>query len=170
LSATQLPPFPPYSDRINISTLTEEPVDSDGVTFKWMQSRIVRKAVLSHDPRQRSDFMAMILFGGPIKLAIWQPGDTAWTVVKSEGVAVADAICFKEEYYVVSLMNNLYKVYMESEPKIERVIVYVPIGIPMEWQYLVDFNGELLLVLRSQEDFITKTFCLGAQFGGRNMG
>ncbi|KAJ4781998.1 F-box family protein [Rhynchospora pubera] len=70
----ELPPFPWYSNKYRNGV----PI---GLTFEFMQPRIVWKAILSHDPKERFDFTAIILFGGMHEPAFWRLGDSSWTVI-----------------------------------------------------------------------------------------
>ncbi|KAJ3671417.1 hypothetical protein LUZ60_007496 [Juncus effusus] len=156
----ELPPFPPYSTRSNI-ILTEGPVFAPcgmkiGYTFKDMQTRIVVRAVLSHDPRERSDFTLMILFGECYKLAFWRPGDTSWTMVRYPPqtlVALMDIICFEGKFYAVSC-DELFAVdVVYDEPKIIRIKPRILSNLKRVAiaAYLVDYKGKLLLVLRFKD-------------------
>ncbi|XP_078153581.1 F-box/kelch-repeat protein At1g57790-like [Carex rostrata] len=150
-----LPPFPPYNEYVDDMYNTESGIMS---FINPMQTQILRKAVLSHDPRKRSDFTVMIMFGGPIKVAIWRPGDTAWTRVKFDGT-IFDIICFKEKFYAVSCNNFLYSMeVVGSDPKISSLELQVPMNEAPDSLYLVDFNGKLLLVMRNQANNSTKEF------------
>ncbi|KAJ3708338.1 hypothetical protein LUZ61_012043 [Rhynchospora tenuis] len=126
----ELPPFPGYNEYTNVTTLIEElPSDyeeGDGYTFEDMQPRIVFKAILSHDPKERSDFTAMILFGEMHDSAFWRPGDSSWTVIVGPTFSMDDILYFEGNFYVVSAMNLLYMVDFESEPKLIEVGLEIP--------------------------------------------
>ncbi|KAJ4789115.1 F-box family protein [Rhynchospora pubera] len=149
----ELPPFPAYSRKADVTTLIEKvPSDYTGgprnYTFEEMQTKIVFKAILSHDPKKRSDFTAMIMFGCLRTPAIWRPGDLCWTVVDGPERSMEDIVYFKGNFYVVSPEKELYVMDFESEPKLIEVGPQIDIeGFPFE-RYLIDFNGNLLLIER----------------------
>ncbi|KAJ1691097.1 hypothetical protein LUZ63_015252 [Rhynchospora breviuscula] len=122
----ELPPFPAYSENVDVTTLTEK-VPSDYIegprdyTFEEMKLIIVFKAILSHDPTKKSDFTAMILFGEFNTPAFWRPGDLGWTVVVGQEGSMSDVVYFKENFYVLSWMNVLQVVEFEPEPKLIEV-------------------------------------------------
>ncbi|KAJ4782205.1 F-box family protein [Rhynchospora pubera] len=149
----ELPPFPAFSTKTDVTTLVEK-VDSDykggprNFTFEEMRTLIVFKAILSHDPKERSDFTAMIMFGKFRTPAFWRSGDLCWTVVDGPEVSMHDIVYFKGNFYVLSPGNELYVVDFESKPKLIEVGPQVDIeGIPAQ-RYLIDFNGNLLLIER----------------------
>ncbi|KAJ3672213.1 hypothetical protein LUZ60_006934 [Juncus effusus] len=130
--------------------------DSDGhnytYTFKEMQKLLVQKAVLSHDPRKRSDFTAMIVFGFPYKLAMWRPGDMDWVVVGTGPNHIEDVICFKDKFYAVAISGWVHEVIQVGS---NLTIIDTPLRLPFYeymgcWRYFVDFEGQLLLVRRVQ--------------------
>ncbi|KAJ4769893.1 F-box family protein [Rhynchospora pubera] len=149
----ELPPFPAFSKNVDVTTLIEKvPSDYTGgprdYTFEEMQVGIVWKAILSHDPKERSDFTAMILFGQKNNPAFWRPGDSSWTVVDGPDCRMEDVVCFKGNFYVISSMNELYVVDFEPVPKL--IEVGPPIGKegrPRQ-TYLLDFDGYMLLIER----------------------
>lgn len=150
----ELPPFPPYSEKVDVTTLVVEKVPSDIIgeprncKFEEMQTSIVFKAILSHDPKERPDFTAMILFGETNSPAFWRPGDDSWTLIDCPECRMEDILCFKEIFYVVSVMNELYVVDFEPDPKLIEVEPMTEVtGYPMQ-RYLMDFKGNLLLVER----------------------
>ncbi|KAJ4789101.1 F-box family protein [Rhynchospora pubera] len=149
----ELPPFPAYSSKANVTTLVEKvPNDYKGgprnYTFEEMQTRIIFKAILSHDPKERSDFTVMIMFGVMHTPAIWRPGDLCWTVVDGPKRCMHDIVYFKGNFYVLSPGNDLYVVDLESKPKLIEVGPQIDIeGCPAQ-RYLIDFNGNLLLLER----------------------
>ncbi|KAJ3679313.1 hypothetical protein LUZ60_017324 [Juncus effusus] len=59
----ELPPFPPFRETRVLPIAEEEVYNSNGVrivnSFRVMQKKLVVKAILSHDPKERSDFTAM---------------------------------------------------------------------------------------------------------------
>ncbi|KAJ4808346.1 F-box family protein [Rhynchospora pubera] len=148
----ELPPFPAFCSEIDVTTLVEKvPSDYTGptkLTFEEMQTRIVFKAILSHDPKERSDFTAMIIFGRFHTPAFWRPGDLCWTVVDGPEGCMHDIVYFKGNFYVLSMGNELYVVDFESKPKLKEVGPQIDIeGCPAQ-RYLFDFNGNLLLIER----------------------
>ncbi|KAJ1688992.1 hypothetical protein LUZ63_013147 [Rhynchospora breviuscula] len=153
----ELPPFPGYSEYTNVTTLIEN-VPSDyneepiGWTFEEMQPIIVWKAILSHDPKERSDFTAMILFGEMNEPAFWRPGDSSWTVIDGLDCSMDDILYFKGNFYVVAAMNLLCVVDFECKPKLIEVGLEIPAQISVEGcglqRYLIDFNGHMLLIER----------------------
>ncbi|KAJ3686568.1 hypothetical protein LUZ61_015732 [Rhynchospora tenuis] len=154
----ELPPFPAFSKDVDVTTLIEKekvPSGSTGLrdyTLEEMQTIMVSKAILSHDPKERSDFMVMILFGDRNAPAIWRPGDALWTVIEGpKYVIMDDIIYFKENFYVLSALNVLYVVDFNPKPKLIEVGPQIKIEgcFWQPWQrYLVDFNGNLLLIER----------------------
>ncbi|KAJ1699225.1 hypothetical protein LUZ63_007737 [Rhynchospora breviuscula] len=149
----ELPPFPPFCEDVDVNTLIEKvPSDYMGgprdYTFEEMQTTIVAKAILSHDPKERSDFTAMIMFGEMNTPAFWRPGDLCWTVVDGQQGSSYDIIYFKGNFYVLSPVNVLYVVDFEPEPKLRVVGPQIEVyGNGLE-QYLIDFDGNLLLIER----------------------
>ncbi|KAJ4782156.1 F-box family protein [Rhynchospora pubera] len=149
----ELPPFPAYGKNVDVTTLTEK-VPSDYIegprdyTFEEMQLKIVFKAILSHDPKKKSDFTAMILFGEFNTPAFWRPGDLGWTVVVGQEGSMSDVVYFKGNFYVLSWMNVLRVVDFEPEPKLREVGPEIRVWYHSYQNYLMDFNGELLLINR----------------------
>ncbi|XP_078169079.1 F-box/kelch-repeat protein At1g57790-like [Carex rostrata] len=165
----ELPQFPPFSHNVDVTTLIEEvPSDyTDGprnYTFKEMQRFIVFKGILSHDPKVRSDFTAMILFGQMNTPAIWRPGDTTWTVIKGPGKAMKDVTYLNGNFYVMSAMNILYVVDLGLDPKMIAIEARIRPCICAH-RYVVSFKGFLLLIVRFQNviergHYNTKDFML----------
>ncbi|KAJ3680722.1 hypothetical protein LUZ60_017000 [Juncus effusus] len=148
-------PFTRYSvedDYDEPASLPEGSVeDAQECSFKrWQMRHIVQKAVLSHDPKKRSDFTAVIVCNEGGTLLMWKPGERAWSAIDlSEGFR--DAICFRGKFYAVSSMAAIYAVEVGSRPK--RILRVSEHDIDRKWPYLVDFKGKLLLVLRLNRDF-----------------
>ncbi|KAJ1691098.1 hypothetical protein LUZ63_015253 [Rhynchospora breviuscula] len=154
----ELPPFPAFSENTNVTTLIEK-VPSDYIegprdyTFKEMQTLVVFKAILSHDPKERSDFTAMILFGQKNSPAFWRPGDSSWTLmVNCPTYRMEDVLYFKGNFYVVSSMNVVHVVDFVPEPKLTVVGPEIWEGCVALQKYLVDFNGSMLLIQRFCEE------------------
>ncbi|KAJ1683200.1 hypothetical protein LUZ63_021579 [Rhynchospora breviuscula] len=153
----ELPPLPAYHKNVDVTTLIEN-VPSDcmerprGFTFKEMQTAIVFKAILSHDPDEMSDFTIMILFGQMHSPAFWRPGDSSWTVVDGPKCAMEDVLYFQENFYIISAMNVLYVVDFEPEPKLIEVGPQICPEICLEGcalqRYLIDFNENMILIER----------------------
>ncbi|KAJ4782274.1 F-box family protein [Rhynchospora pubera] len=162
----ELPLFPSYNEKSNVTTLLEK-VPSDyidgprGYTFEEMQTLIVFKAILSHDPRDTSDFTAMILFGEINTPAFWRPGDSSWTVVDGPKYRMEDVLYFKGNFYVISAMNVLHVVGFEPEPKLTEVGPQIGKGGCPEQRYLMDFNGNMLFIERYCEDVEGLTSTVG---------
>ncbi|KAJ1691047.1 hypothetical protein LUZ63_015202 [Rhynchospora breviuscula] len=121
----ELPPFPAFSKKIDIPLYEKVPSDDieriRGWTFEEMQIRIVFKAILSHDPKERSDFTAMILFGELNTPAFWRPGDLCWTIVDGQVGSMDDIVYFEENFYVLPSGIQLYVVDFEPKPKLREV-------------------------------------------------
>ncbi|KAJ3701060.1 hypothetical protein LUZ61_004765 [Rhynchospora tenuis] len=113
-----------------------------------MQARIVSKAILSHDPKERSDFMAMIMFGEMNTPVFWRPGDVCWTVVDGQDSLSYDNTYFKGNFYVLSPVNELYVVDFDPKPKLRVVGPEIRVKGCVSEEYLIDFNGNLLLMER----------------------
>ncbi|KAJ4745888.1 F-box family protein [Rhynchospora pubera] len=137
----ELPPFPEYYIQ-----------QCD--PFEEMRTQIVFKAILSHDPKERSDFMAMILLGAEYTTpAFWKPGNASWTVIDvPKKYTVDDIVYFKGNFYLISnfsTLSVLHLVDFDPEPKLTEV------GPQIEQvggqKYLVDFDGCLLLIDRCCE-------------------
>ncbi|KAJ4789123.1 F-box family protein [Rhynchospora pubera] len=150
----ELPPFPAFSVMTDVTTLVEQlPSDyTEGprnATFEEMRIKIVFKAILSHDPMERSDFTAMIMFGYKRTPAFWRPGDLCWTVVDGTKGSMEDIVYFKGSFYVLSPSNKVSVMDFESKPKLIEVTgPRIDIeSCPFE-RYLIDFNGNLLLIKR----------------------
>ncbi|KAJ3686446.1 hypothetical protein LUZ61_015610 [Rhynchospora tenuis] len=177
-----LPPFPAYYKDVDVPTFIERVPDdnmerSGDFTFEKMQPLIVFKAILSHDPKERSDFTAMILFGEKNNLAFWRSDDSSWTLVNCPPDRMEDVLYFKGNFYVVSSMNVLYVVHFEPEPKLTEV--GPPIGVVKcsLQKYLMDFMGNMLLIERfcehAEKWYIFHThnrFILPAQFQFYDLG
>ncbi|KAJ4786106.1 F-box family protein [Rhynchospora pubera] len=149
----ELPSFPPFYKDEDVDTLIEKvPCDYVGgprnYTFEEMQIRIVSKAILSHDPKERSDFTAMIMFGEMNTPAFWRPGDLCWTVVDGQKGSLYDITYFKGNFYVLSPVNVLFLVDFEPEPKLREVGPQLEVEGVAQEQYLIDFDGNLLLIER----------------------
>ncbi|KAJ3679679.1 hypothetical protein LUZ60_017690 [Juncus effusus] len=161
----ELPPFPPY-DETGIPIAEEEVYDSQGTrivdSFRQVQKQIVVKALLSHDPKERSDFTALILFGYPCKLVLWRPGDADWTVIK--GLKhLSDVICFKGDFFVISERDIVYEVGLN--PEIKQIACKTPSSeLIGNWRYLVNFKGQLLLIRRYTETRMTPQTSLISQY------
>ncbi|KAJ3674853.1 hypothetical protein LUZ60_005469 [Juncus effusus] len=148
-----LPPLPPFDETYKNGThiCTAEPVfNSRGrrtaFTFDEMQERIVTKAVLSHDPREGSDFILFIIVGMPRKLAIWRPGDTVWTFI-SGPCGLSDVISFDGTFYALHCNLILFAIDVGYDPKVTTMSCHPylfrkpPIGL-----CLLDLRGKLLVV------------------------
>ncbi|KAJ3688286.1 hypothetical protein LUZ61_017450 [Rhynchospora tenuis] len=150
----ELPPFPSYCKDADVDDTLIEKVPSDymggprNYTFEEMQIKIVSKAILSHDPKERSDFTVMIMFGEMNTPAFWRPGDLCWTVVDGQKGCLYDIIYFKGNFYALSPVNVLYLVDFEPEPKLREVGPRIEVEGFAREQYLIDFNGNLLLTER----------------------
>jgi Protein of unknown function (DUF295) len=162
----ELPPFPYYCSRCDVK-LVEVPNDDDDepyFTYESMQRLILYKGVLSHDPKVRSDFTALILFGETHEVAIWRPGDASWMVIKGPTCALADVTYLNGNFYVISFNSTLYAVELGSDPKI--IQIHEPRIMPSLMSchnYIVDFKGRLLHIDRFQDlvedrHFITEGF------------
>ncbi|KAJ4807788.1 F-box family protein [Rhynchospora pubera] len=154
----ELPPLPAYTRRINVTTLIEKVPDDYnggpiGLTFEEIQPRYIFKAILSHDPKETSDFTAMILFGEMHESAFWRPGDSSWTVIDGPRGSMDDILYFKGNFYAVSPRNKIYVVDFEPEPKLIKVGPKIPLENGVEscgiQRYLIDFNGHMLLIERT---------------------
>ncbi|KAJ4817430.1 F-box protein (DUF295) [Rhynchospora pubera] len=146
----ELPHFPAYGEDTDVTTLIEKkPSDCvKGYTFEEMQTLLVFKAILSHDPKERSDFTVMILFGEFHTLAFWRPGDSSWTVVDGPKRRMEDVLYFKGNFYVISSMNGLYVVDFEPEPKLRKVGPEIRIEGCVLQSYLTYFDGNMLFIER----------------------
>ncbi|KAJ3674854.1 hypothetical protein LUZ60_005470 [Juncus effusus] len=111
-----------------------------------MQERIVTKAVLSHDPREGSDFIVLIVVGILRELAIWRPGDAVWTVISGSG-PLADVICFEGIFYALDCNNTLFLVDVDPDPKVKTVSCNFPsFRKPPIGHCLLDLERKLLVV------------------------
>ncbi|KAJ3705903.1 hypothetical protein LUZ61_009608 [Rhynchospora tenuis] len=145
----ELPPFPDFNEYTytNVTTL----YDCEPWTFEEMQTIIVWKAILSHDPKERSDFIAMILIGEKHKPAFWRPGDSSWTVIHGLNCSMDDILYFKGNFYVVAANSLLSVVDFQCKPKLVEVGIEIPGEISVQGgiqKYLIDFNGHMLLLER----------------------
>lgn len=140
----ELPPFPSYNDNVD---------ESRNYTFEEMQLLIVCKAILSHDPKVRSDFTAMILYGELNSLTIWRPGDSTWMAIKRPNYTMADVTYLDGNFYLDSaLKTRLYVVDLWSDPEMIEIKppgTIVP-RVSMH-KYLVNFKGYLLYIDRYQK-------------------
>ncbi|KAJ3690390.1 hypothetical protein LUZ61_019554 [Rhynchospora tenuis] len=145
----ELPPFPPWDHEYpNVTTLIEI-----GYTFEKLQTLYVYKAILSHDPKEKSDFTAMIMFGVKNEPAFWRPGDSSWTVIDGLDYSMDDILYYKGNFYLVAAMNLICVVDFECKPKLVEVGIEIPAEISVGecgiQRFLVDFNGHMLLIERS---------------------
>ncbi|XP_078157490.1 uncharacterized protein LOC144553266 [Carex rostrata] len=80
----ELPLFPHFNIGLNDRSVFENALmdyrDVAEHGIEGIQVGIVRKAILSHDPKERPDFMLMILAGSIGIPAFWKPGDSSWTL------------------------------------------------------------------------------------------
>jgi Protein of unknown function (DUF295) len=147
--------------------LVEVPNDDDDepyFTYESMQRLILYKGVLSHDPKVRSDFTALILFGETHEVAIWRPDDASWMVIKGLTYALADVTYLNGNFYVICFNSTLYAVELGSDPKM--IQIHEPRIMPSLMSchnYIVDFKGRLLHIDRFQDlvedrHFITEGF------------
>ncbi|KAJ3691893.1 hypothetical protein LUZ61_000014 [Rhynchospora tenuis] len=145
----ELPPFPVW-DEYNATTL----IEFGCYTFEEMQTLLVYKAILSHDPKEKSDFTAMIMFGVKNEPAFWRPGDSSWTVIDGLGYSMDDILYYKGNLYLVAACNLLCVVDFECKPKLVEVGIEIPARISVGestgiQRFLVDFNGQMLLIERT---------------------
>ncbi|KAJ3696011.1 hypothetical protein LUZ60_001388 [Juncus effusus] len=124
----ELAPFPPFFDDDEDMTMTygeERILNSDGVCialpYKEVQTRIVFKAVLSHDPKENPDFTVIILFNELRTPAIWRPGDTVWTIIDMGTChldLISDVIWFEGNFYANSMSDIIFALDMVgSDPE-----------------------------------------------------
>ncbi|KAJ3693264.1 hypothetical protein LUZ60_008744 [Juncus effusus] len=169
----ELPLFPPFSIKHNITTYTDEPAyDSAGkeitFTFKEAQRALVLKAVLSHDPRENPDFYVVFLFGGTNRLAIWKAGDKDWTVLNYPCRAMADIFYFEGYLYAVATGGNeVYVIDVGRSNCVVRRINNQDKDCMLNWKYFVVLDGKLMLVTRYQnhethstDDFLVRVLDL----------
>lgn len=152
----ELPPLPPYEyhDQMKEMRLVERLPDGHNTDLhifpsEHMQLTIVFKVALSHDPRERSDFIVVILFGHVYRPAFWRPGDTSWTMIEAPRVRMEDVIFFKGNCYVADGTNEIFVVEFGPHPKLTAV---QPSPGPSERAtaqvYLAVLNGVLVLLER----------------------
>ncbi|KAJ4768408.1 F-box family protein [Rhynchospora pubera] len=134
---------------------------------QFMQRYLVIKGILDYDPRTRSDFTALILYGASYTPAFWRVGHTIWTTITGIRGGPDDITFFEGKFYFLGTpcTNSYSKFYtfeVGTEPKATKLELQVPCnGDPnyiiedlnhnCTMNYLVVFGGKLHLVERFLE-------------------
>ncbi|KAJ1687965.1 hypothetical protein LUZ63_019355 [Rhynchospora breviuscula] len=132
-----------------------------------LQHFLVIKAILDYDPRTKSDFTALILYGAYYTPAFWRVGNTIWTTITGISYVPDDITFFEGKFYIVGTpftnsYSEFYTFEVGTEPKATKLELRVPCrGDPkyiiedmchnFTVNYLVVFGGKLLLVERFLE-------------------
>ncbi|KAJ4779875.1 F-box family protein [Rhynchospora pubera] len=143
-----------------------------------LQRCLVFKAILDYDPRTRSDFTALILYGELNAQAFWRAGSTVWTAITDLPYVPDDIAFYEGKFYIVQspCVDNYSAIYtfeVGTHPKATKLELQVPCrGDPnyivedtvcdctdtdcncinkCTVNYLVDFGGKLHLVERFLE-------------------
>ncbi|XP_078157472.1 F-box/kelch-repeat protein At1g57790-like [Carex rostrata] len=157
----ELPLFPHY----NIGLWSRNPFENvptdyrgyPGALDNKFQDSIVRKAILSHDPKERSDFTLMVLVGLMRVPALWKPGDSSWTVISVS--KIWDVIYFDGNFYFVTLRNTLLFLDFQPDPKMHDISSpRIRLRRITAQSYLVNYFGNLLLVERWDRLCIKKRY------------
>ncbi|PIA42616.1 hypothetical protein AQUCO_02000211v1 [Aquilegia coerulea] len=116
----------------------------------------VRKAIVSTDENNQVLLVCLIM-GGSRRLALARPGDTTWTVVQYSNLH-KDVIDFNGQVYTIqSRQIMLCDQVSGSGPTLIHFADF-PDGVPgYEQFYLVEFGGNLHLVVRALDDTQTQT-------------
>ncbi|XP_078176393.1 F-box protein At1g10110-like [Carex rostrata] len=154
----ELPPFPQYDigNWKKRNPFKNVPIDyRDGpgeYTFERLQISVVHKVVLSHDPKERSDFTVMILAGEYWIPAFWKPGDSSWTVIRVLKKTFTDFIYSNEheQFVFVTAYNEILALDFEPDPKLYEIDPRVWPTRPSVGNYIVDYSGDILIVERVQ--------------------
>jgi F-box domain len=150
----ELPPFPHrlvYTFFDDPNAMGNLPTEDQNCPSKRMQVRLVFKAVLSDDPKERPDFTLMILVGVKNIPAFWKPGDPSWTVIRVQKGRMDDVIFFDGRFIFVTAANELLALDLQPHPKLTEIgVVLTGRTCFVALSYLVDFSGVVLLVERSQ--------------------
>lgn len=147
-----LPPLPPIKNMV-IRNVREATGDPREITYEDAQTGSVYKAILDHDPSQRSDFTVLILYDMlRRRIAFWRPGNLVWTIVEGNYCSFDDITHFKRKFYAIDFdyvagvdIDVTYVVDVGPDPKVTRVAPEV-LAYNHSRTYLVDFRGELLLL------------------------
>ncbi|KAJ4751095.1 F-box family protein [Rhynchospora pubera] len=129
-----------------------------------LQRSLVIKAILDYDPRTRSDFTALILYGGHYTPAFWRAGNTIWTTITGIPDGPDDITFFEGKFYFVrtpcvNSCSEFYTFEVGTEPEATKFELQVScrgdpnyiiedINHSCTLNYLVVFGGKLHLVER----------------------
>ncbi|KAI9186598.1 hypothetical protein LWI28_018925 [Acer negundo] len=84
-------------------------------------------------------------------LAFCRPGDKSWTLFEDFSHRLDDVIHYKGEFYAVNSLGHLFHLHCNT-PAAQKVLHLCPVEFlqdePLHRNYLVELDGELLLVVR----------------------
>ncbi|KAF3338959.1 F-box protein [Carex littledalei] len=142
---------PPSYENFPIVDYREGPGGRGSGTFEELQVKIVHKAILSHDPKERADFTLMILTGWKGVPAFWKPGDSSWTVISVRSpMFISDVIYFKGQFVFATMESEVLRLnFQPDHPKMYEIeSLRISQTCLIAQCYLVDYSGRLLLVER----------------------
>ncbi|XP_078157721.1 F-box/kelch-repeat protein At1g57790-like isoform X2 [Carex rostrata] len=156
----ELPLFPHYNIGLSSTSIFENALmdyrDVAGQCIEDIQVSIVQKAILSHDPKERPDFMLMILVGISVP-AFWKPGDSSWTVIRVTVPGIKDVIYFDGHFYFLTNKNALLFLDFQPDPKVHDIrSPRIRLRRRTAQSYLVNYFGNLLLVERWDQFCVKK--------------
>ncbi|KAJ4786787.1 F-box family protein [Rhynchospora pubera] len=96
-----------------------------------LQRCLVFKAILDYDPRTRSDFAALILYGELNAQAFWRAGSTVWTAITDLPYVPDDIAFYEGKFYIVQspCVDNYSAIYtfeVGTHPKATKLKLQVP--------------------------------------------
>lgn len=115
-----------------------------------MRDSFVKKIVLSNSPSGGSDFLALAIINKTGDLAYWKDGLNSWGLIRGARSFCEDVIYFNGLFYAVDKYGSIAVCDVSGDSPIVEFI-RTPRAIDGDMQYLVNANGELLLVTRYLE-------------------
>eukprot|EP00262_Sarcandra_glabra_P004939 TRINITY_DN16177_c0_g1_i1.p1 TRINITY_DN16177_c0_g1~~TRINITY_DN16177_c0_g1_i1.p1 ORF type:complete len:422 (+),score=31.52 TRINITY_DN16177_c0_g1_i1:88-1266(+) len=112
----------------------------------------VHKIILSSNPASSSEFMAMSILSDKAELAFCRSGDLKWTFIKSQW-SYNDVIYYKDKFYAVTFRGEVVTCDIGPPALVTRLeLPYIGWSWGYSNKYLVESDGELLLVVRFVDD------------------
>ncbi|PIA42711.1 hypothetical protein AQUCO_02000278v1 [Aquilegia coerulea] len=112
---------------------------------------VSRFAMSSNTPnKDQGSCVVMVIYSQFRKLAFARPGDESWTAIEIPKEAHKDVICFKDQFYAVTVWGKLEKICEIDTPQ-PRTVDFMPPPEDVKSSenfYLLEMCGDLHLVVR----------------------